>query len=86
MERLPADLKTIVSNAINDAALKQREDIRKFNDTVQADLQAKGLAFNRPSPDSFRVARRQAGFYDEWKKRFGNEAWGLLEQAAGKLA
>jgi tripartite ATP-independent transporter DctP family solute receptor len=85
-ERLPADLKTIVSNAINDAGLKQREDIAKFNATVQADVQAKGLAFNRPAPDSFRTKLRESGFYDDWKKRFGNEAWALLEQASGKLA
>lgn len=85
-ERLPADLKTIVSNAINDAGLRQREDIAKLNATVQSDLQGKGLAFNRPAPDSFRAALREAGFYGEWKKRFGDEAWGLLEQAVGKLA
>ena len=23
---------------------------------------------------------------DEWKKKFGDEAWTLLEQASGKLA
>jgi len=85
-ESLPADLKTIVSTALNDAGLQQREDIRKLNDTVQADLQAKGLAFNTSSPDTFRAKLRDAGFYSEWKGRFGNEAWGLLEQSVGKLA
>jgi len=85
-ERLPPDLRTIVSNAINDAGVKQREDIAKFNATVQADLQSKGLAFNRPAPETFRTKLREAGFYDDWKKRFGNEAWALLEQASGKLA
>ena len=29
---------------------------------------------------------RESGFYAEWKARFGNEAWGLLEQTVGKLA
>jgi len=85
-EKLPPDLQVIVSNAINDAGLKQREDIRKLNETVQADLAAKGLAFNSPQPDTFRAALRQNGFYDEWKKRFGDEPWALLEQAVGKLA
>jgi tripartite ATP-independent transporter DctP family solute receptor len=85
-EKLPPDLKTIVSNAINDAGVKQREDIAKFNATVQQDLQSKGLAFNKPAPDTFRAKLRQGGFYDEWKKRFGDEAWALLEQASGKLA
>ncbi len=85
-EALPADLKTIVSNAINDAGMKQREDIRKLNETVQADLVSKGMAFNRANPDSFRAKLRESGFYSEWKGRFGDEAWGLLEQSVGKLA
>ena len=83
---LPADLKTIVANAINDAGMKQREDIKTLNATVQADLQRKGLTFNKPHPDSFRAKLRDAGFYGEWKGRFGDEAWGLLEGAVGKLA
>jgi tripartite ATP-independent transporter DctP family solute receptor len=85
-ESLPADLKTVVAGAINDAGLKQREDIKKLNETLQADLAGKGLAFNKASPDSFRAKLREAGFYAEWKGRFGDEAWGLLEQSVGKLA
>jgi TRAP-type transport system periplasmic protein len=83
---LPADMQKIVAGAINDAAVKQREDIKALNATVQADLTAKGLAFNHPAPDSFRAKLREAGFYAEWKGRFGDEAWGLLEGAVGKLA
>lgn len=83
---LPADLRTIVSNAINAAGLKQREDIKAFNATVQADLQSKGMNFTKPAPDSFRARLRESGFYGEWKGRFGDEAWGLLEGAVGKLA
>jgi tripartite ATP-independent transporter DctP family solute receptor len=85
-DKLPADVKPIISAAINDAGLKQREDIAKLNATVQADLTAKGLAFNSPPPDSFRAALREAGFYAEWKKRFGDAPWAMLEQAVGKLA
>ncbi|MEG2632252.1 MAG: TRAP transporter substrate-binding protein, partial [Comamonas sp.] len=65
---------------------QQREDIKKLNDSVITDLQAKGLQINRPSADSFRAKLRESGFYAEWKGRFGNEAWGLLEQTVGKLA
>jgi tripartite ATP-independent transporter DctP family solute receptor len=83
---LPADLQTIVARAINEAGLKQRGDIKGLNDTVQADLKAKGLAFNAPPPDSFRAKLRDSGFYTEWKGRFGEEAWGLLEATVGKLA
>ena len=83
---LPDDLKTIVASAINEAGLKQREDIKAFNETLQADLASKGMAFSKPAPDSFRAKLREAGFYSEWKTKFGDEAWGLLESAVGKLA
>ena len=85
-DRIPADLKTLISAAINDAGLKQRDDIRKLNETLETDLKAKGMVFNRPAPDSFRAALRDSGFYADWKKRFGDEAWGLLEASVGKLA
>lgn len=83
---LPADLQKIVAAAINDAGMQQREDIKALNQSVQTDLQNKGLAFNQPSPDSFRTKLRDAGFYAEWKGRFGEDAWALLEGAVGKLA
>jgi tripartite ATP-independent transporter DctP family solute receptor len=83
---LPEDARKIVSDAINDAGMKQRDDIKTLNATVQADLQSKGLAFNKTNPDSFRAKLRDAGFYKEWKERFGAEAWGLLEGAVGGLA
>jgi len=80
------DVKKIVSDAINEAGVKQREDIKALNATVQADLQSKGLSFNKTSPDSFRAKLREAGFYKEWRERFGADAWGRLEAAVGKLA
>jgi tripartite ATP-independent transporter DctP family solute receptor len=83
---LPDDVKKIVSDAINDAGMKQRDDIKTLNASVQADLQAKGLSFNKTNPDSFRAKLRDAGFYKEWKERFGADAWGLLEGAVGGLA
>jgi tripartite ATP-independent transporter DctP family solute receptor len=83
---LPSDLQQIVSRAINEAGMQQRDDIKALNEGIVADLQSKGLAFTRPAPDSFRAKLREAGFYSEWKGKFGDEAWGLLESAVGKLA
>ncbi|MGN6095606.1 MAG: TRAP transporter substrate-binding protein [Bosea sp. (in: a-proteobacteria)] len=83
---LPPDVQKIVASAINDAGVAQRSDIKKLNETVQADLQSKGLAFNKTDPDSFRAKLRDSGFYKDWQERFGKEAWGLLEGSVGKLA
>jgi TRAP-type C4-dicarboxylate transport system substrate-binding protein len=85
-EQLPPDLKEIASRNLNEAGLRQREDVRKLNDSVEADLQSKGLAFNSPDPEPFRATLRKAGFYSEWRDRFGAEIWGLLEKYVGSLA
>jgi len=83
---LPDDVKTIVSRAFNEAGLKQRDDVKKLNETLQGELTSKGLAFNKADPTSFRDQLRKAGYYAEWKGKFGDEAWGLLEASVGKVS
>ncbi|SAI20899.1 C4-dicarboxylate periplasmic binding protein [Bordetella ansorpii] len=85
-ERLPAELRTLWETAFNEAGIKQREDLKAMNQSIQKDLEAKGLAFNQPKADTFQAALRKAGFYEEWRGKFGDQAWGLLEGAVGKLA
>jgi tripartite ATP-independent transporter DctP family solute receptor len=83
---LPPDLQQILASAFNDAVLKERADVRALNDSTAEDLKAKGMTFNTAKADSFRAALAKAGFYEEWRKKFGDDAWALLEEAAGKLA
>jgi tripartite ATP-independent transporter DctP family solute receptor len=85
-ERLPENLRTIVAKNINLAGKNERDDVAKLNANLQGELAGKGLVFNRPDPAPFRDKLRQAGFYTEWKSKFGEEAWGLLERAVGKLS
>ena len=56
-----------------------------LNASLQSVLEHKGLTFNRVDPASFVAQLKKAGFYSEWKGRYGDEAWALLEQATGKL-
>src|SRR3954465_6909540 len=84
-DRIPADARGIVEKHFNDAAVVQRADVSKLNATLQADLESKGMAFNKADSASFREALRKAGFYSEWKERFGGEAWSLLETSVGNL-
>jgi tripartite ATP-independent transporter DctP family solute receptor len=84
--RLPEDIRTIISRAINDAGMLQRADIAKLNASVQSDLQAHGMVFNAPDPAPFRETLRKAGFYAQWKEKFGAEVWALLEKHVGQLA
>ena len=84
-ERLPADLREIVARNVNAAGLKERADVAALNASLQKDLAAKGMAFNQPAAASFRDKLRKAGFYSEWKGKYGDEAWAILERSSGKL-
>ena len=85
-EKLPADLRVIVARQINAAGMNERADLAALNATVQKDLVAKGMVFNAPKAESFRDQMKKAGFYSEWKGKFGDEAWAILERSTGKLA
>ena len=82
---LPADLRTIVSNAINDSGLKQREDIKAFNATVQADLHSKGMNFTKPAPDSFLKAAANLGVSPERTVVVEDAISGVQSARAGKF-
>lgn len=85
-EKIPADVRDIVAKNINAAAVKEREDTAKLNATVRQELAGKGLTFNQPEVTAFRDKLRSAGFYAEWKGKYGEQAWALLEKSVGKLA
>jgi TRAP-type transport system periplasmic protein len=85
-EALPEDIRTIVAKNINAAAVNARVDTEKLNATVRQELTAKGLTFNQPDVARFREKLRSAGFYSEWKGKYGEEAWAILEKSVGKLS
>src|SRR5215468_3489517 len=85
-EKLPQDVRAIVAKNINAAAIKEREDTAKLNANLQQELAGKGLAFNQPAVAPFRDKLRTAGFYAEWKGKYGDQAWDLLEKAVGELS
>ncbi|MBM1170806.1 TRAP transporter substrate-binding protein [Microvirga arabica] len=82
-ERLPEDLRPIVAKHLNEAAVAERADVAKLNAGLKDDLVSKGMQFNDPDPALFREALRKAGFYAEWKKKYGDEAWAILEKSVG---
>ena len=84
--QLPPDLQGTFSRIIDASALAEREEVARQNDTLKADLAAKGLIFNEVDPAPFREALTKSGFYKEWREKFGAEAWEMLEDTTGKLA
>src|SRR6266700_5387309 len=85
-EKVPEDIRAIVAKNINAAGVKEREDVAKLNAGLQQELAGKGLAFNQPNVAPFRDKLRSAGFYSEWKGKYGDQAWELLEKSVGKLS
>jgi TRAP-type transport system periplasmic protein len=85
-DKLPKDLQAIVAKHVNQAGMKERTDTAALNASLQKELAAKGMQFNQPDTAAFRDHLRKAGFYGEWKGKYGAEAWAILERAVGKLA
>jgi TRAP-type C4-dicarboxylate transport system substrate-binding protein len=75
-----------LAKRLAEAALKQREDIARLNKDAEGALTKAGISFNRPDTTPFREMLRSAGFYAQWKAKFGDEAWAKLEKYAGRLA
>jgi TRAP-type C4-dicarboxylate transport system substrate-binding protein len=84
--KLPKDVQEIVARNINAAALTQRQEVIRLNESLEPTLTAKGVKFNTVDQQSFRSALQQKGFYAEWKRKYGDTAWSLLEKYAGQLS
>jgi TRAP-type transport system periplasmic protein len=83
---LPKDLQEIVERNLNAAAKLERADVAALNASLQGALSQKGMTFNTTDAQVFRAALRKAGFYAEWKDKYGAEAWAVLESQVGALS
>ena len=82
---LPKDLQAMAAKHVNAAALDQRADLEKLNVDLKGALEGKGIAFNDVDKTVFRDKLRSAGFYKEWRAKYGPEPWALLERYTGPL-
>ena len=85
-QALPEDLRALAAKHLNASALDQRADLEKLNVSLQKDLAGKGIEFKTVDKEPFRQKLRQAGFFSEWKGKYGDEAWSVLEKFTGKIA
>jgi tripartite ATP-independent transporter DctP family solute receptor len=85
-DKLPPDLQAIVARNVNAAGMKERADVAELNANVQKDLAAKGMVFNDTKAEAFREFLRKAGFYADWKSKFGDEGWAIFEKSVGRLS
>jgi TRAP-type C4-dicarboxylate transport system substrate-binding protein len=82
---LPADLLEILEANFDAAAVKERADLLAMDHSLQAELAARGMIFNWPDPAQFRAPLVEAGFYTQWQKTYGADAWMQLEKYTGRL-
>jgi tripartite ATP-independent transporter DctP family solute receptor len=85
LQALPREVQQALAQRLDEAALKQRDDIARLNKDAEANLAKAGITFNRPDTAPFRELLKQAGFYAEWKGKLGDEVWARLEKYSGKL-
>ncbi|GJD48262.1 Sialic acid-binding periplasmic protein SiaP [Methylobacterium crusticola] len=84
-EALPADARALIGRHLDAAVDTQRRTFAQMDADGEALLRAKGLIINTPDREPFRAALVRAGYYAEWKGRFGAEAWQALESYTGPL-
>lgn len=83
---LPADLQALTTRILDAHAIKQRAAHEAMEGSLEAKLKAAGMQFNKVDGKPFREMLQKAGYYADWQKKFGPEAWALLEKYSGKLA
>ena len=86
IKSLPAEDLSLITKSFEAATQKQRAETERLNIELEASLKAKGLVFNRPDKAQFRQTLTKAGFYADWKQKYGAEAWAVLEKYSGNLA
>jgi TRAP-type transport system periplasmic protein len=84
-QRLPADVQEILTRELNTAADAERADIAALSKSLRDDLSAKGLQFVEVDKPAFRSTLGKTTFYKDWREKFGDKGWTLLEQTVGKL-
>jgi tripartite ATP-independent transporter DctP family solute receptor len=82
---LPKDVAEIIGRNIEAAATTQRKQSELANTALLAKLKSQGMVVNAPAQQPFKDALKAAGFYKDWRAKFGPKAWDLLEKTTGAL-
>ncbi len=82
---LPEDMRAIVARELDHSGEDERADVAALSQSLRQDLTSKGITFIDVDREAFRAALAKTSFYGDWHAKYGDEAWGLLEAASGKL-
>ena len=81
---LPPDIVATVLRNQKKYALQERHGVQLLNASLADKLTRRGMIFNTADVTTFKT--RLQPFYTRWRDEFGPTAWGLLEEAVGKIA
>jgi TRAP-type C4-dicarboxylate transport system substrate-binding protein len=84
-QRLPDDLRAVVSREFDRSAADQRADVAKLSVSLRQTLTEKGIGFIDVDRTLFRDALSKTTYYKDWKTKFGEAGWSHLESVSGKL-
>jgi TRAP-type C4-dicarboxylate transport system substrate-binding protein len=84
-QKIPKNLQTIIEHEFNSALSTASAAQLQSEETVEAQLKAEGMIFNRPNVEPFRQVIRNSGLYAQWRDQFAPQGWPVLEKSAGKL-
>ncbi len=76
----------IIAAEFERSANDERTDLNRMNPELRGDLAETGLLLNNIDTDAFRHTLVKAGFYTEQRERYGETAWGILQEYAGALS
>ena len=85
-DRLPAEAQAVVTRELDRSAVEERADVAALNSQLRGKLASGGLAFNDVDSAAFKDTLKKAGFYTEWRGKYGDEAWRVLEDTVGALS
>jgi len=80
---LPSNLQAIIEKRLNEAGLAQRNDIASLEKSYRETMTKADIQFNDVDAASFRNKLTASGYYVDVRRKFGEEAFKLLEDAVG---
>jgi tripartite ATP-independent transporter DctP family solute receptor len=80
---LPPNLQAIMEKRLDEAGLAQRKDLASLEQSFRGTMTKAGIQFNDADVGSFRKKLTASGYYQDVRKKFGDDAFKLLEEAVG---
>jgi tripartite ATP-independent transporter DctP family solute receptor len=85
-QALPQPAREIVVRELDHSGEEERADIAVLSQSLRKDLIQKHMNFIDVDRSLFRAALAKTTFYADWKAKYGEQAWGLMESTTGQLA